>query len=1270
MKRLLLLLLLHISACCFCQELPVVVPQSPQAASLSKYSEFPVGDFTGIPRISIPLYTISSGDITLPLELSYHAGGFRVNEEASWVGLGWTLTGDYMISQSVHGADDFTGYSGGTNVEYNYLIAPKIIDIMSGGSSGEYSDGCLIGETLPGQNGFNSGGGLYLGDFSFCHSNIATVDGELVNYTPFCNVSFDWEPDVFSLSMPGAGGKFVLGQHDTAVYFLEKQDLKVKKNNKGFLVTTSDGIQYEFYKRSITTNVFNQEISAEWHLTRIISSKNPGKQLRIVYKEGDWINQYSYGAADTVVMSTTAYTIVPQTVTTSKYKETYIDSILYDEGFVVFYKKNNKRDDLKNADLLDSIRVFNYKKAPIKSYVFKTTYFIATNLRDGYLYDYLQGGLDSLKYLTHRLRLDTLIEKNGKKDQKKHVFEYSDINLPRKDSYSQDHWGFYNGANNNHLIPAFEGELFYQRGDGDYPIEVYQKINGADRKADPYYAKACILNKIIYPTGGSTSFEFEANTYENIMGEYNAPYFYEDYYKCYDILCRPGGEPIIDIDSVAFPQDAMEISSPSVTMAVFPWNVSSYPPPCVNNTSSNWFDIDVDGFDNLGHADQYHNRYYFNDPDQNGIEDNLNCYSFSAWHDNFTLLFNTTGPVRMNIHLDNISKYQSKRVEYSFSCRIKRPISSLPPMTKYAGGLRIKKIEHYDGINANNNIIKTYEYTNGILKSPVRYYHLIGSVSEFTYTRYQFSSNARNSLSYNQGSHIGYSKVIEKMGTNGESGKTESVFNNQENRVMQMNFRPPSVPNSYQELFDGKLVTKNIYDYSGALVSKTVNHYDLLDQKIIKGIFQTGNNGVYSIGRGGFHYYPIYTRWEALTGTDEIAYDRNTASHFVTNSKFYGYTGNNHIKPTFIKNVLSDSSEMYTYNSYAGDFTFTELDDSLRWYQTNYQNNIAECDDAFYDCLPSDGTKDSCYALSRTAYDNAYGKYMDILYPILKKLKGEEYALGVIRTYSSLDSYHVFSACIGPFTSPCVQERDSCRQFAEDQLKGCLANYQSSVKTYRNSLEDEAEIIDKLGQKAPGTLVESVTFRDSAITDGTLYQFKSVGSSILPSDISSLSIHSGMNFTPSSITNHNFSYSNQYESQIKIDYYDNGNIKEALKTDDYTTTYIWGYNENYPVAKIENLPYASLLPDLKTAIDSLQYYSSMSDESIRNSLKQLNTTIRELLGPRVMISTYTYIPQVGVTSETNPNNVTIYYEYDNMGRLNLIRDNEGNIVKTFKYQYK
>lgn len=52
-----------------------------------------------------------------------------------------------------------------------------------------------------------------------------------------------------------------------------------------------------------------------------------------------------------------------------------------------------------------------------------------------------------------------------------------------------------------------------------------------------------------------------------------------------------------------------------------------------------------------------------------------------------------------------------------------------------------------------------------------------------------------------------------------------------------------------------------------------------------------------------------------------------------------------------------------------------------------------------------------------------------------------------------------------------------------------------------------------------------------------------------------------------------------------------------------------------------------------------------------------------------LMTTYTYKPLVGITSRCDPNNRISYYDYDNLGRLGLIRDQDQNVLKKFCYNY-
>ena len=93
---------------------------APNAAALGKYGDYSVGNFTGVPDISIPIYTVQDGSLSLPISLSYHASGVKVAEMASWVGAGWSLNAGGIITRTVLGIRD-EKYPGGYFYTAAYL---------------------------------------------------------------------------------------------------------------------------------------------------------------------------------------------------------------------------------------------------------------------------------------------------------------------------------------------------------------------------------------------------------------------------------------------------------------------------------------------------------------------------------------------------------------------------------------------------------------------------------------------------------------------------------------------------------------------------------------------------------------------------------------------------------------------------------------------------------------------------------------------------------------------------------------------------------------------------------------------------------------------------------------------------------------------------------------------------------------------------------------------------------------------------------------------
>lgn len=138
-----------------------------------------------------------------------------------------------------------------------------------------------------------------------------------------------------------------------------------------------------------------------------------------------------------------------------------------------------------------------------------------------------------------------------------------------------------------------------------------------------------------------------------------------------------------------------------------------------------------------------------------------------------------------------------------------------------------------------------------------------------------------------------------------------------------------------------------------------------------------------------------------------------------------------------------------------------------------------------------------------------------------------------------------------------------------------------------------------------------------------------------------------------------------------VSYDNNARLKEYSDDTGITTSFAWGYNSSLPVIKAVNLTYASLSSaTLMGYINQLQNYTDMTDATVRSNLKTLNNNIRGLIPSNAMITTYTYSTLYGMTSQTDPNGVTTYYEYDIFGQLKCLKDDEGRILKTYEYHYK
>ncbi|SDE00764.1 RHS repeat protein [Niabella drilacis] len=155
-----------------------------------------------------------------------------------------------------------------------------------------------------------------------------------------------------------------------------------------------------------------------------------------------------------------------------------------------------------------------------------------------------------------------------------------------------------------------------------------------------------------------------------------------------------------------------------------------------------------------------------------------------------------------------------------------------------------------------------------------------------------------------------------------------------------------------------------------------------------------------------------------------------------------------------------------------------------------------------------------------------------------------------------------------------------------------------------------------------------------------------------------------VNFSSASVSSGTVVKDNRYRQRVSFDQYDTrGNILEQQKSNNVREVYLWGYDGLYPVAKIVGSDNAIV----GTVITQAQIDAAINNDQTLRTL--LNTLRIDARTKNALVTTYTYMPLVGMTSETDPSGRTIYYEYDSFGRLNLVKDDNGRILKKICYNY-
>jgi YD repeat-containing protein len=1066
-----------------------VVPPSPEASSLGKYGDLPVSLYTGIPQTHIPIYTIQERGMKIPISLNYHAGGIKVEEHSSWVGLGWSLSAGGVITRSIVGrADDETG---------GYFTQPYDLEGLHNLSASELNN-----------------------VFMNVNSNVLDV-----------------EPDIYSFNFLNNSGKFIVDKVTRKGISSPKQNLKIEILNyevpgdsriKGWKITDEFGNIY-FFEEIERTDVrshtatnrdayVRQIYVSSWYLSKIILANQSIITFNYQAHSSNYFSRQ--GAAKYLFEGggiPGTFTCTPPSPDYDKYLDNritgkHIESISFSNGLIKFIKSTVSREDMPGDYSLDMIEIYNSTNSstPIKK------------VKLGYSYFSSNAGLNvnssGLLYNTNfqkRLRLDKVEEINGV-DKKTNTFEYFTGELPSVFSNSQDHWGFYNGANNPSLVPL----------DKDYGYG----SSSVSRGVSFNFARIGTLSKINYPTGGFTEFVYESNEASITDAEYNT-YFYP-----YGQITRNE----YDYFGAAVYQEDGILSD---TFVVHP---------------------DSEPYDLVTQANIYYNVELGNAANCDGgdrtcsgtLQVTVTCLDCENISSSFTLnscQFNNGscwGYIKLlkgKTYVLKISRgYEFSSVSASVGGRVPKPPtpSSTAKRNIYVGGLRIKSI--IDKTSPSQQANKTdYYYTSSPSYIPESQsaYESSGIMTSFpVYDSYNVylqrtrltggsihadclfklrTASTRVPLGGMEGTVVGYSDVQTYKTDGNDKLKTITSF-------YSANDYPDEV--EYTFPFVIELSNSNLRGMLKREVTYTWKNNQFIPVKEVENLYESKpsafgyNPGVRSginvfmpqdMGQGNYTYktYKIPSEFIYLKSTDNTVYDASGTNPITTTTNYF-YESQNHYNLTRTEIMQSKGQVVSAELKYPHDFSSNPV-------------------------------------------------------------------------YSEMVNRHIISPVI---------ERVEKNVTLNKQLNKAITEYD----LWNNNILIEPKFIKK-----------------------------SIGNNSLETEVTVI----------------------EYDSK--------GNIIHYIDKTDIPVTILWGYQSNYPVAKILNIS-SSIA---KSHINQSILDNPTDEASLRNHLNNL----RSISG--AMVTTYTYKPLIGMTSETDPNNRTIYYEYDAFNRLSIVRDQENKIIKKICYNY-
>jgi len=433
-----------------------ILSPSPEASALGKFSEIPVSEYTGIPSIEIPIWQINQGDINMSVNLSYHAGGIKVDDIATWVGTGWSLISGGEVTRVTRGLPD----------------------------------------------GFNSQDPIkrYV-------NNQMTNQEKQTYINSVYRGNNDSEPDLYIVRAGDLNFSFFEDQQGNFQPMANNPNVRIQRdvNNIDWIITNGKGVKYKFGAReySEADSRFRTSGTSEidggyffdantWFLTEVEDAKNNQISFEYVTNTISYLTRGTEKVKVPVNPSVDCQMYSEFSYTYNTISSKRIKSIIFKNGRINFYE-GSARLDCNGDKSIDRIEVLNGLGTLIKKVKFFTSYFENNAIGT--------SGLNYFNVMDHkRLRLDSLREESNTAVNAPYKFNYNYAQgLPYRNSNAQDHWGYYNGQNNSTSVSYYDNSSSVKQG--------------ANKDIDPTGTLELSLAAITYPTGGSTLFEFENNRF-------------------------------------------------------------------------------------------------------------------------------------------------------------------------------------------------------------------------------------------------------------------------------------------------------------------------------------------------------------------------------------------------------------------------------------------------------------------------------------------------------------------------------------------------------------------------------------------------------------------------------------------------------------------------------------------------------------------------------------------------------------------------------------